>query len=164
LAGGAFKIQEIEDIEFAAVPVTGKAPPYSPHRDAPREDDNIALMITDQANGQSIFYAPGLAEVDRGVWECMSRAACLLIDGTFWTDDEMIRLGASRKRGHDMGHLALSGERGTLSYLRRLPDARKVLIHINNTNPILDENSPERREVERAGVEVAFDGMEIVLF
>lgn len=164
LAGGAFKIQEIEDIEFAAVPVTGKAPPYSAHRDAPREDDNIALMITDQANGQSIFYAPGLAEVDRRVWECMSRAACLLIDGTFWTDDEMIRLGASRKRGHDMGHLALSGERGTLSYLRRLPDARKVLIHINNTNPILDENSPERREVERAGVEVAFDGMEIVLF
>ncbi len=164
LAGGAFKIQGIEDIEFAAVPVTGKAPPYSAHRDAPREDDNIALMITDQANGQSIFYAPGLAEVDRRVWECMSRAACLLIDGTFWTDDEMIRLGASRKRGHDMGHLALSGERGTLSYLRRLPDARKVLIHINNTNPILDENSPERREVERAGVEVAFDGMEIVLF
>jgi len=164
LAGGAFKIQGIEDIEFAAVPVTGKAPPYSAHRDAPREDDNIALMINDQANGQSIFYAPGLAEVDRRVWECMSRAACLLIDGTFWTDDEMIRLGASRKRGHDMGHLALSGERGTLSYLRRLPDARKVLIHINNTNPILDENSPERREVERAGVEVAFDGMEIVLF
>jgi len=164
LAGGAFKIQGIEDIEFAAVPVTSKAPPYSAHRDAPREDDNIALMITDQANGQSIFYAPGLAEVDRRVWECMSRAACLLIDGTFWTDDEMIRLGASRKRGHDMGHLALSGERGTLSYLRRLPDARKVLVHINNTNPILDENSPERREVERAGVEVAFDGMEIVLF
>jgi pyrroloquinoline quinone biosynthesis protein B len=163
LAGGVFKIQGIEDIEFAAVPVTSKAPPYSPHREAPREDDNIALMITDRANGQSIFYAPGLAEVDRRVWECMSRAACLLIDGTFWTDDEMIRLGASRKRGRDMGHLALSGESGTLSYLRRLPDARKVLIHINNTNPILDENSPERREVERAGVEVAFDGMEIAL-
>jgi len=163
LERGGFRIPGIEDIEFTAVPVTSKAPPYSPHRDAPREDDNIALMITDAASGQSAFYAPGLAAVDSRLWQCMSRAACLLIDGTFWTDDEMIRLGAGRKRGRDMGHLALSGESGTLSYLRRLPDVRKVLIHINNTNPILDEDSAERREVERAGVEVAYDGMEILL-
>jgi len=150
-------------VEFAAVPVTGKAPPYSPHREAPHEDDNIALMIKDVANGQSVLYAPGLAAVDSRLWECMKAAACLLIDGTFWTDDEMIRLGAGRKRARDMGHLALSGESGTLSFLRRLPNARKVLIHINNTNPILDEDSPERYEVERAGIEVAYDGMEIVL-
>ncbi len=163
LERGGFRIPGIEDIEFTAVPVTSKAPPYSPHRDAPREDDNVALMITDAASGQSAFYAPGLAAVDSRLWQCMSRAACLLIDGTFWTDDEMIRLGAGRKRGRDMGHLALSGESGTLSYLRRLPDVRKVLIHINNTNPILDEDSAERREVERAGVEVAYDGMEILL-
>lgn len=163
LESGGFRIPGIEDIEFTAVPVTSKAPPYSPHRDAPREDDNVALMITDAASGQSAFYAPGLAAVDSRLWQCMSRAACLLIDGTFWTDDEMIRLGAGRKRGRDMGHLALSGESGTLSYLRRLPDVRKVLIHINNTNPILDEDSAERLEVERAGVEVAYDGMEILL-
>ncbi len=163
LQSGGFRIPGIEDIEFTAVPVTSKAPPYSPHRDAPREDDNVALMITDAASGQSAFYAPGLAAVDSRLWQCMSRAACLLIDGTFWTDDEMIRLGAGRKRGRDMGHLALSGESGTLSYLRRLPDVRKVLIHINNTNPILDEDSAERLEVERAGVEVAYDGMEILL-
>jgi len=163
LEAGGFRIQGINNIEFAAVPVTSKAPPYSPHRDAPREDDNIALMIRDITSGQSVFYAPGLAAVDSIVWQCMSRAACLLIDGTFWTDDEMIRLGAGRKRGHDMGHLALSGDSGMLSYLRRLPDVRKVLIHINNTNPILDEDSPERREVESAGVEVAYDGMEIML-
>src|SRR6516225_9703104 len=164
LGAGGFRIQGINDIEFAAVPVTSKAPPYSPHRDAPREDDNIALMIRAIASGQTVFYAPGLAAVDSRAWGCMSRAACLLIDGTFWTDDEMIRLGAGRKRGHDMGHLALSGDNGMLSYLRRLPSVRKVLIHINNTNPILDEDSPERREVESAGVEVAHDGMEIVLF
>jgi pyrroloquinoline quinone biosynthesis protein B len=163
LKAGGFKIGGISDIEFVAVPVTGKAPPYSPHREAPCEDDNIALIIRDVANGQSVFYAPGLAAVDSKVWQCMSQAACLLIDGTFWTDDEMIRLGAGRKRGHDMGHLALSGDGGMLSYLRRLPGVRKVLIHINNTNPILDEDSPERREVESAGVEVAYDGMEIVL-
>jgi pyrroloquinoline quinone biosynthesis protein B len=163
LGGGGFQIPGIKDIEFAAVSVTSKAPPYSPHRNAPREDDNIALMIRDRASGQSVFYAPGLAAVDSEAWESMSRAACLLIDGTFWTDDEMIRLGLGRKRGRDMGHLALSGDNGMLSYLRRLPGVRKVLIHINNTNPILDEDSPERREVEGAGVEVAYDGMEIVL-
>jgi pyrroloquinoline quinone biosynthesis protein B len=87
----------------------------------------------------------------------------LLIDGTFWTDDEMISVGAGRKRAHEMGHLALSGENGMLSYLRRMPGARKVLTHVNNTNPILDEDSPQRREVESAGVEVAYDGMELVL-
>ncbi|MBV8054609.1 MAG: pyrroloquinoline quinone biosynthesis protein PqqB [Deltaproteobacteria bacterium] len=163
LEAAGFHIMGINNIEFAAVPVTSKAPPYSPHRDAPREDNNIALMIRDTASGQSVFYAPGLAAVDSRVWQCMSQAACLLIDGTFWTDDEMIRLGAGRKRGRDMGHLALSGSGGMLSYLRRLPGVRKVLIHINNTNPILDEDSPQRREVEDAGVEVAYDGMEIML-
>jgi len=163
LAGGGFRIPGIAHVEFVAVPVSSKAPPYSPHRDAPCEEDNVALMITDGLSGRSLFYAPGLAAVDGKAWECMSGAAGLLIDGTFWTDDEMIKLGAGCKRAHEMGHLALSGESGMLSYLRRIPGARKVLIHINNTNPILDEDSAQRRELERAGVEVAYDGMEIVL-
>jgi pyrroloquinoline quinone biosynthesis protein B len=163
LRGGGFQIPGIDGVAFTAVPVRSKAPPYSPHRDAPRQDDNIALVITQIASGESVFYAPGLAAIDDLVWECMSRAACLLVDGTFWTDDEMIRLGGGRKRGHEMGHLALSGESGMLSYLRRLPSARKVLTHINNTNPILDEDSPEWREVTSAGIEIAYDGMEIVL-
>jgi pyrroloquinoline quinone biosynthesis protein B len=158
-----FRVGGVEEVEFAAVPVRSKAPPYSPHRQAPHEDDNIALMITDISTRQSLFYAPGLAAVDTRAWDCMRQASCLLIDGTFWTDDEMIRLGAGRKRAYEMGHLALSGEGGMLSYLRRLPGARKVLIHINNTNPILDEDSAERRELEAAGAEVAYDGMEIVL-
>jgi pyrroloquinoline quinone biosynthesis protein B len=161
--GAGFRIPEIEGIEFAAVPLRSKAPPYSPHREAPREDDNIALVITDLRSGKKAFYAPGLAAVAPNVWECMSGADCLLVDGTFWTDDEMIRMGAGRKRALDMGHLAQSGENGMLSLLRSLPKSRKVLIHINNTNPILDEDSNERRELDRAGIEVAYDGMEIVL-
>jgi pyrroloquinoline quinone biosynthesis protein B len=163
LAGGAFQIPGIEHLEFTAVPVASKAPPYSPHRNDPNDEDNIALMITDLLKGQFLFYAPGLAAVDHKVWECMSRAACLLVDGTFWTDDEMMDVGAGRKRAREMGHLALSGEGGMLSYLRRLPGTRRVLIHINNTNPILDEDSLQRRELESVGVEVAYDGMEIVL-
>jgi pyrroloquinoline quinone biosynthesis protein B len=163
LTGAVFEIPGIEHLEFEAVPVKGKAPPYSPHRYAPCEEDNIALTITDAVSGRSLFYAPGLAAVDGKVWDCMSRAAGLLVDGTFWTDDEMITVGVGRKRAHEMGHLALSGESGLLSYLRRVPAAHKVLIHINNTNPILDEDSPQRCEVESAGIEVAYDGMEIVL-
>jgi pyrroloquinoline quinone biosynthesis protein B len=161
LSSGGFRIPGVADIEFEAIPVTSKAPPYSPHRDAPRADDNIALVIRDIASSKSLFYAPGLAVVDSKVWECMCTADCVLVDGTFWTDDEMIRLGVGHKRGRAMGHLALSGDGGMLSYLRRLVGIRKVLIHINNTNPILDEDSPELREVEDAGIEVAYDGMEL---
>ncbi len=162
-ANAGFEVRGIEHLQFAAVPVISKPPPYSPHREAPRDDDNIALMITDDRNGRSVLYAPGLAKVEGHISECMSRAACILVDGTFWSDDEMIRLGAGRKLAHEMGHLALSGERGMLSYLGRLPQARKVVIHINNTNPILDERSTQRRELESAGVEVAYDGMEIII-
>jgi pyrroloquinoline quinone biosynthesis protein B len=160
--GAVFRIEGIDGVEFAAIPVKSKAPPYSPHRDAPQEGDNIALMMTDVSTGRRAFYAPGLAEIDAQVWECMSGTDCVLVDGTFWTDDEMIRAGVGHKRGLEMGHLAQSGENGMLSFLRRLPRPRKVLIHINNTNPILDEDSSERRELDRAGIEVAYDGMEIV--
>jgi len=158
-----FQIPGIDDVELMALPVTSKAPPYSSHRNAPSEDDNIALRITDRSIRRGLLYAPGLATVDNRVWDEMSQADCLLIDGTFWRDDEMIRSGAGRKLAREMGHLALSGDNGMLSYLRQLPDVRKILIHVNNTNPILDEDSRERRELEQIGVEVAHDGMEIVL-
>jgi pyrroloquinoline quinone biosynthesis protein B len=94
----------------------------------------------------------------------MNAATCVLVDGTFWTDDEMIALGISRKRARDIGHLPQSGAGGMLQWLERLPPTvRKVLIHINNTNPILDEDSEPRAELARRGIEVAWDGMEIVL-
>jgi pyrroloquinoline quinone biosynthesis protein B len=88
----------------------------------------------------------------------------VLVDGTFWTDDEMISLGVSKKRARDIGHLPQSGAGGMLEWLDRLPKAvRKILIHINNTNPILDESSTAAAELKRRGVEVAWDGMEILL-
>jgi pyrroloquinoline quinone biosynthesis protein B len=94
----------------------------------------------------------------------MQSAACVMVDGTFWTDDEMIRLGASKKHARDIGHLPQSGAGGMLEWLDKLPaSTRKVLIHVNNTNPILDESSEQAAEVARRGVEVAWDGMEIEL-
>jgi pyrroloquinoline quinone biosynthesis protein B len=87
----------------------------------------------------------------------------VLVDGTFWRDDELAALGISTRSARDMGHLPLSGSGGTLEVLARLERPRKALVHINNTNPILLEDSPERAEVVRAGVEVAYDGLEVEL-
>jgi pyrroloquinoline quinone biosynthesis protein B len=85
------------------------------------------------------------------------------VDGTLWTEDEMIRLGLSKKLAADMGHLPLSGPGGMIELLDAIGPRRKILIHINNTNPILDEDSAERATLAERGIEVAFDGMEIVL-
>ena len=94
----------------------------------------------------------------------MQAAACVLVDGTFWSDDEMIRLGVSPKRSRDIGHLPQSGPGGMLEWLDKLPaGTRRILIHVNNTNPILDESSPEHAELTRRGVQVAWDGLEIEL-
>jgi pyrroloquinoline quinone biosynthesis protein B len=122
------------------------------------------LVIKDEANGRTAVYAPGLGAIDDQLWREMQAASCVLVDGTFWTDDEMIRLGVSRKRAREIGHLPQSGAGGMLEWLDRLPPrTRKILIHINNTNPILDESSAECVELRRRAVEVAYDGMEIAL-
>ena len=164
LDGAGFTVDALQGVRWCALPVAGKPAPYSPHRDSPVAGDNLALIIEDESSGQTAVYAPGLSAIDDRVWRAMQSAACVLVDGTFWTDDEMIRLGVSSKRARDIGHLPQTGPGGMLEWLDRLPPAtRRILIHINNTNPILDENSPESAELSRRGVEVAWDGMEIVL-
>jgi pyrroloquinoline quinone biosynthesis protein B len=163
VGGEEFGVDEVAGVRWRALPVASKPAPYSPHRDAPSKGDNIALLLTDAANGRTVLYAPGLGEMDDAVWHAMQSATCVLVDGTFWTDDEMIGLRVSRKRAREIGHLPQSGHGGMLEWLAQLPDAtRKILLHVNNTNPILDEDSPQRAELDRRGVEVAYDGMEIV--
>ena len=119
-------------------------------------------MIIDKASGRRCLYAPGLGDWTDRVASEAKRADCVLIDGTLWNDDELADRGAARKTGREMGHLAQSGAGGMLDRLAPLP-GRKVLIHINNTNPILDEDSPERARLAEVGIEVAYDGMEIKL-
>ncbi|MDT3672359.1 MAG: pyrroloquinoline quinone biosynthesis protein PqqB [Aromatoleum sp.] len=159
---GRFAIDGAPGIAFEPLPLTSNAPPYSPHRDQPRPGDNIGMTLVDAKSGRRVFYAPGLGEMEEHVWTAMQAADCVLVDGTLWTDDEMIRLGASRKTSRAMGHLPQSGPGGMIEWLDRLPaTTRKVLIHINNTNPILDEESRERAELAAHGIEVAHDGMEL---
>lgn len=162
VGGKAFQIPELPRLEMHPIPLPGEAPPYSPRRHQPAEDDTIGLTFVDGVSGKRCFYAPGLGGwTDRVLEEAMA-ADCVLIDGTLWKDDELAARGAANKTGVEMGHLAQSGEGGMLDRLATLP-GRKILIHINNTNPILDENSSERARLTEAGIEVAFDGMEIIL-
>lgn len=159
-----FGIDGVPGLLFSALPLLSNAPPYSPHRDQPQPGDNVGVTITDAASGKQLFYAPGLGTMEPHVWAAMQTADCVLVDGTLWTDDEMITLGASQKTSRSMGHLPQSGPGGMLEWLDQLPaSTRKVLIHINNTNPILDATSHQRQELTRRGIEVAFDGMEIQL-
>jgi pyrroloquinoline quinone biosynthesis protein B len=159
-----FSVEGVTGVQWRALSVASKPAPYSPHREAPISGDNVALVIKDEVTGQTAVYAPGLSAIDENLWQVLRSATCVLIDGTFWADDEMIRLGVSRKRARDIGHLPQSGTGGMLEWLERLPAAtRKILIHINNTNPILDESSAESAELARRGVEIATDSMEISL-
>jgi pyrroloquinoline quinone biosynthesis protein B len=162
--GDGFTIDAVPNVRWRALPVASKPAPYSPNRESPVPGDNVALVIADEVTGRAAFYAPGLGAMDESIWRAMQSASCVLVDGTFWTDDEMIRLGISRKHARDIGHLPQSGPGGMLEWLDRLPvGTRKILIHVNNTNPILDEDSPQHAELTRRGIEVAWDGMEIVL-
>lgn len=164
LQSEGFGIEAVAGVQWRALPVASKPAPYSPNREAPVPGDNVALVISSAETGKSALYAPGLGEIEPHVWEAMQGVDCVLVDGTFWTDEEMIRLGLSAKRARQIGHLPQSGAGGMLEWLERLPaSTRKILIHINNTNPILEETSPERAQLQRRGVEVAWDGMDIVL-
>lgn len=161
--GSRFTMEELPGLRFTAVPLSSKAPPYSPHRHDPHPGDNIGLWVEDLASAKSLFYAPGLGEIEAHLHQYMQRADCLLVDGTFWQEDEMQQAGVGKKLAREMGHLPQSGDDGMLAALRGFNSPRKVLIHINNTNPILNEASPERATVEREGIEVAYDGMDIIL-
>ena len=160
-ANAGFTIPGLPDVQLVAVAVQGNAPPYSPRRDRPEPGDNIGLYLRDARSNKTLFYAPGLGSIEPVVRPFLERADVLLVDGTFWHEEELIRLGVSKRSARQMGHLPQSGEGGMLEALEGLTAARKILIHINNTNPVLDEESPERAKLRSSGIELAYDGMEL---
>lgn len=143
-------------IEPFAVP--GKAPLY---REYAGTASTIGLKLS---HGETLFYfIPGCADIDPELCARLKDAPLVLFDGTFWRDDEMIRLGIGSKTGRRMGHVSISGPEGSIARLGALGIKRKIFVHINNSNPILIDGSPERREAEAGGWEIAYDGMEIEL-
>jgi pyrroloquinoline quinone biosynthesis protein B len=155
-------------VESFAVP--GKVPLYLEDRAHPDADfssdsgDTIGTRVWSGADeGRAAFYIPGCARVDDALRQRLIGAACVLFDGTLYTDDEMIAAGIGQKTGARMGHIAMSGDDGSIARLSGLDIERAIFVHINNTNPVLDEESVEHAEVRAAGWEIARDGMEIEL-
>jgi pyrroloquinoline quinone biosynthesis protein B len=125
------------------------------------DESTVGLEILE--GRKRFYYIPGCAEVTPKIQDRIKGADLLFFDGTTFTDDEMVKLGLSPKTAHRMGHVAMSGETGSLKRLADLGIGRKIYVHINNTNPALIEDSPERQSIEKAGWDVSYDGMEVTL-
>jgi pyrroloquinoline quinone biosynthesis protein B len=152
-------------VGVTAIPVAGKLPVHLVGLLEPSPEDNVALRVRDVASGRVVVIATAVGAFD-GVDALLAGADAILFDGTFWRDDELIALGLGSARAQDMAHVPVGGAGGSLARLATLANAggaRRVYTHINNTNPVLRSDSPERAQVERAGWEIACDGMEIVL-
>ena len=128
-----------------------------------REGDTIGLKIEAPGQDSGFYYVPGCADVDGPLSERLQGAPLVLFDGTLYRDEEMIEAGLGSKTGKRMGHISISGPEGSLAAFDGLGVRRRIYIHINNSNPVLLEDSEERRAVEAAGWEVAYDGQEIEL-
>lgn len=150
-------------LSVVALAAPGKLPIHLEGLMAPDPEDNVGLWIRERRTGRLAVYLPGIASLDTRILQAVEGADCLFFDGTFWSSDELIRLGLSTKRAEDMAHLPVGSPAGSLTGLRPLTVHRKIYTHINNTNPILVEDSPERRAVEAARWEVAEDGMGVRL-
>jgi len=147
-----------------AVPLQGGFPDYvsdSLKGSFPPEEAVIGLQLVHRE--KRFFYAPSVPGVGDDWQRSVDESDLALLDGTFWKDDELIQAKRSRRTAREMGHLPLWGERGMLKRTFRLGKTKRVLIHINNTNPVLNEESPEHRAVRDAGWEIAYDGMEFNL-
>jgi pyrroloquinoline quinone biosynthesis protein B len=151
-------------IQVTMFAVPGKAPLYleGPEVEIGRETGEV-VGVEVEAGGSRFFYIPGCAAVTPELERRVSGAPLLLFDGTTYTDDEMPRLGLSHKTAHRMGHLAMSGPGGSVAAWSHVPIGRRVFVHINNTNPALIDDGPERAQLAAAGWEVAHDGMELTL-
>ena len=171
--------QAFADVEVTETPVGQRVPlrhrdgqpsgisiepfavPAGPPRFAPEAaaGHTVGLVLRDESTGGSCAFVPGCGDLEESLMHRLGETDLLLFDGTFWSDDELITLGISDRRAREMDHLPVSGKDGSLSRLAQLERPRRVYTHINNTNPMLLEDSPERAAVERAGLQVGSDGM-----
>ncbi len=155
-------------ISIEAFPVPGKIALYLEDPSAgaalgTSEGDTIGLKVIDTASGRAFYYLPACAQIDAALRERLRGAELIFFDGTLYRDDELIRQGLSDKTGQRMGHISMSGDDGSVAGCASLGIARRIFVHINTSNPVLLDPSPERREIERAGWEIGYDGMEVNL-
>jgi pyrroloquinoline quinone biosynthesis protein B len=142
----------VAGMSVTAIPAPGKPPVHLEGKGRESPEENVGLLI-----GGKLAYFSATGGITDSMQKAMDNAECVFFDGTFWSSDELIRLGLGTKRAEEMAHIPV------VESLSRIKAGRKIYIHINNTNPMLDRTSPERRQAEAAGWEIAYDGMEITL-
>jgi pyrroloquinoline quinone biosynthesis protein B len=148
-------------IEYSAFAVPGQPPRY--HRAENSEGQTLGYRFVDAATGGRLVVIPGLAAFDRPVDVAADGSDLLLLDGTFFSDDEMRRAGTGTATAREMGHVPVGGTLGSLARIAAMNHVKRIYVHINNTNPMLLDDSPERALVEGAGVEIGCDGMDFSL-
>ncbi len=149
-------------LEARLFPVPGKVPTWASALASNHAEATAGVRVTDTRSGRRLVYAPGIAKLDAGTLAELEAAACVFVDGTFFTADELARTRPGAPDAHAMGHAPISGVGGSLAALAELP-GRKLYVHMNNTNPVLDAESDAAALVRRAGIEIATDGMELAI-
>ncbi len=147
-------------LSVEAFPVQGDPPMFAPEA---AEGHTVGLHVRDRLSNHACIFVPGCGALDAPLLARLATADILLFDGTFWSDRELIDLGISDRTARELDHLPIGGPDGSLQHLAALPCRHRVYTHINNTNPVLLEDSPERRAVSDAGLIVGFDGLSISL-
>jgi pyrroloquinoline quinone biosynthesis protein B len=150
-------------LQYQAVNVVGKPPRFMKGNRSNGYGHSVGYRIVDEKSGGRLLFLPDVAVLDASTINALSDCDVLLFDGTFWSENEMRKLGVGGLSAKQMGHVPISGRQGSLKQLARLTVVRKIYTHINNTNPILRKGSPEHAAVHAAGVEVGRDGMEMVI-
>ena len=150
-------------LTVSALAIPGKVPLHLDGCLPPDEEDNVGLLIRESVSGRTMAFLPSVAGPHPNVIALLQAADCILFDGTFWTNDELAILGVGTRSAEDMAHWPISGPSGSLRMLSDLQLRRRILVHLNNTNPLLDESSQARQTVNAAGIEVAYDGMELTI-
>jgi pyrroloquinoline quinone biosynthesis protein B len=149
-------------LAVTALAAPGKLPLHLEGARAGSPEDNVGLVIRDVRSGGRLAYLSGVAGPSPEVERAVAGADVVFFDGTFWSSDELIAAGLGTRRAEEMAHWPVGGAEGSAAFLAR-QRGRKILIHVNNTNPILRETSAERRVLDAAGIEVAVDGLELTL-
>ena len=149
-------------LAISAFNVSVKKPLYA-NMQAKNNDLVVGLQLISTKTNKKLVYLPCLPAITEDIKELVIGCDCLLVDGTFWSNKEMVSLGITKRNAFDMGHVPIEGKNGSLAWLRNLDIPKKIYIHINNTNPILLKTSKERKMVDEARIEVGYDGMEIVI-
>lgn len=150
-------------LTIAAIPVPGKPPLHLEGLVECGPEENVAVRIRERTTGRTLAYASAVGAVTDDVREALHGASAVFFDGTFWSEDELIASGVGSQRAERMAHIPVGGPAGSLERLRDVDAPRRIYIHVNNTNPVLREDSPERAQVAAAGWEIACDGMEVAV-